>query len=186
MPVRIIGMIGVTPPAHSATLLVIEGAISPSFIVDFAQAHEAADFDMVLVGYTSSSAEGFLVAMHAAARTERLSYLIAHRPGFVAPTLFARKVATFDHLTRGRVALHVITGKTDAEQEGDGDFATQGRALPEGAGVSASDEAHLGFERLLPLKGFEVAVDIGSHVVGMQVFGPSHTHDFLVSRPAEL
>jgi alkanesulfonate monooxygenase len=63
MPVCIIGMIGVTPPAHSATLLVIEGAISPSLIVDFAQGHEAAGFDMVLVGYTSSSGEGFLVAM---------------------------------------------------------------------------------------------------------------------------
>jgi alkanesulfonate monooxygenase len=61
--------------------------------------------------------------MHAAARTQRLSYLVAHRPGFVAPTLFARKVATFDQLTRGRVALHIIIGKTDAEQEGDGDFA---------------------------------------------------------------
>jgi len=94
MPVRVIGMIGVTPPEHSSTLLVIEGAISPSFIVDFAKAHEAAGFDMALVGYTTSSAEGFLVAMHAAARTERLSYLVAHRPGFVAPTLFARKVAT--------------------------------------------------------------------------------------------
>ena len=103
--------------------LVIEGAISPSFIVDFARAHEAAGFDMALVGYTTSSAEGFLVAMHAAARTERLSYLVAHRPGFVAPTLFARKVATIDQLTGGRIALHVITGKTDAEQEGDGDFA---------------------------------------------------------------
>jgi alkanesulfonate monooxygenase SsuD/methylene tetrahydromethanopterin reductase-like flavin-dependent oxidoreductase (luciferase family) len=103
MPVRIIGMIGVAPPAQSATLLVIEGAISPSFIADFAQAHEAAGFDMVLVGYKSSSAEGFLVAMHAAARTQRLSYLIAHRPGFVAPTLFARKMATFDQLTRQHV-----------------------------------------------------------------------------------
>ena len=78
---------------------------------------------MALVGYTASWAEGFLVAMHAAARTERLSYLVAHRPGFVAPTLFARQVATFDQLTGGRIALHVITGKTDAEQEGDGDFA---------------------------------------------------------------
>ena len=77
---------------------------------------------MALVGYSSSSAEGFLVAMYAAARTERMSYLVAHRPGFVAPTLFARKVATFDQLTGGRIALHIITGKTDAEQEGDGDF----------------------------------------------------------------
>ena len=122
MPARIIGMIGVAPPTTEATLHVIEGGISPPFIAEFAQAHEAAGYDMVLVGYTSSSAEGFLVAMYAAARTERLSYLVAHRPGFVAPTLFARKVATFDQLTGGRVALHIITGKTDAEQEGDGDF----------------------------------------------------------------
>ena len=122
MPARIVGMIGVTPPSREATLLVIEGAVSPSFVVDFARAHEAAGFDMALVGYTSSSAEGFLVAMHAAARTERLHFVIAHRPGFVAPTLFARKVATFDQLTGGRLALHIITGKTDAEQEGDGDF----------------------------------------------------------------
>lgn len=122
MPVRIVGMIGVAPPAGGSTLLVIEGGISPPFVVDFARAHEAAGFDTALVGYSSSSAEGFLVAMHAAARTDRLTYLVAHRPGFVAPTLFARKVATFDHLTGGRIALHVITGKTDAEQEGDGDF----------------------------------------------------------------
>lgn len=122
MPARIIGMIGVTPPKQESTLLVIEGEISSSFVVEFAQAHEAAGFDMALVGYSSSSAEGFLVAMYAAVRTERMSYLVAHRPGFVAPTLFARKVATFDQLTGGRLALHVITGKTDAEQWGDGDF----------------------------------------------------------------
>ena len=89
MPARIIGMIGVTPPKQEATLLVIEGEISPAFVVEFAQAHEAAGFDMALVGYSSSSAEGFLVALHAASRTEQMSYLIAHRPGFVAPTLFA-------------------------------------------------------------------------------------------------
>src|SRR5215470_2480041 len=122
MPARIIGMIGVSPPQQQSTLLVIEGEISPQFIAEFAQAHEAAGFDMALVGYSSSSAEGFLVALHAAGRTERMSYLVAHRPGFVAPTLFARKVATFDQLTGGRLALNIITGKTDAEQEGDGDF----------------------------------------------------------------
>jgi alkanesulfonate monooxygenase len=123
MPVRIIGMIGVTPPTKEASLLIIEGGISPDYVVSAAQAHEAAGYDMALVGYTSSSAEGFLVAMHAAAHTQRMDYLIAHRPGFVAPTLMARKIATFDHLTRGRIALHVITGKSDAEQEGDGDFS---------------------------------------------------------------
>jgi alkanesulfonate monooxygenase len=122
MPVRIIGMIGVTPPRGDATLHVIEGGLSPTYVTEAARAHEAAGFDMVLVGYSSSSAEGFLVALHAAEHTERLGYLVAHRPGFVAPTLMARKIATFDHLTGGRLAVHIITGKTDDEQEGDGDF----------------------------------------------------------------
>lgn len=123
MPARIIGMLGVTPPKSAATLLVIEGELHPAFVADFAKAHEAAGFDMALVGYSSSSAEGFLVAQHAAQHAQSMSFLIAHRPGFVSPTLFARKVATFDHLTGGRVALHIITGKTDAEQQGDGDFS---------------------------------------------------------------
>ena len=122
MPIRIVGMIGVSPPAGDATLHVLEGGLSPDYVSQFARAHDAAGFDLALVGYTSSSAEGFLVALHAAARTERLGYLVAHRPGFVAPTLMARKIATFDHLTGGRLAVHIITGKTDEEQHGDGDF----------------------------------------------------------------
>ena len=121
MPVRLIGMIGVAPP-HGATVHVIKGGISAAYLTDFARAHERSGFDMVLVGYTSSSAEGFNVAMYAAMRTERLAYLIAHRPGLVAPTLAARKVATFDVLTEGRMALHIIAGLSDAEQRGEGDF----------------------------------------------------------------
>jgi alkanesulfonate monooxygenase len=123
MTMRIIGMIGVTPPKSDATLHIIEGGLSPHYVIEAARAHEASGFDLVLVGYSSSSAEGFLVALHAAEHTERLGYLIAHRPGFVAPTLMARKIATFDHLTGGRLAVHVITGKSDDEQEGDGDFS---------------------------------------------------------------
>jgi alkanesulfonate monooxygenase len=37
--------------------------------------------------------------------------------------LLARKIATFDHLTGGRLAVHIITGKSDDEQHGDGDFS---------------------------------------------------------------
>ena len=123
MPARIIGMVGVAPPSNAATLHVIEGGLSGAYVTEFARAHDEAGFDLALVGYSSSSAEGFLVALHAAAHTQRLGYLVAHRPGFVAPTLMARKIATFDHLTGGRLAVHIITGKTDEEQQGDGDFS---------------------------------------------------------------
>ncbi len=62
------------------------------------------------------------MAAHAAAHTQRLGLLIAHRPGFVFPTLAARQFATLDEFSGGRVAVHVITGGNDAEQRRDGDY----------------------------------------------------------------
>jgi alkanesulfonate monooxygenase len=114
-------MIGVAPPAGTA-LHVIGGGVSPSFLGAFARTHEDAGFDLVLVGYYSSSAEGFAVASYAASQTTRLGYLIAHRPGLVAPTLAARTIATFDALWGGRLAVHIIAGNSDEDMQRDGDF----------------------------------------------------------------
>lgn len=122
MGVEFIGMIGVSPEGGAARVHVIDGGISADFIVEFSRVHEAAGFDLVLVGYTSGAADGLAVAQHAAYQTTSLRYLIAHRPGFVAPTLAARKFATLDQLTGGRIAVHIITGVSDREQAGDGDF----------------------------------------------------------------
>jgi alkanesulfonate monooxygenase len=123
MPIEFIGMIGVKPEgAHGAAVHVIGGQIDPAWVRDFSQAHERAGFDKVLVGYMATSADGFAVASYAAAHTEQLGYLIAHRPGFVAPTLAARKAATLDQFSGGRVSLHIITGGSEADQARDGDF----------------------------------------------------------------
>ena len=92
------------------------------YIRDFAQAAERARFDRVLVGYFSDSPDGFLVAALAAGHTQRLGFLLAHRPGFMAPTVAARKLATLDHITGGRAAVHIITGGDDADQRRDGDY----------------------------------------------------------------
>ena len=133
--VRVVGMIGVQredPSTAGASLSVFGGSINPGgevpagvdgeYIAEFARAHEDAGFDMVLTGYSSSTPDGFEVAGYAAGATSRLGYLIAHRPGFVAPTLAARKAATLDQLTGGRIALHIISGGSDAEQRQDGDW----------------------------------------------------------------
>jgi alkanesulfonate monooxygenase len=121
VPINIIGMIGVAPVGGTA-VHVIGGGIDPGFLASFARTHEQAGFDAVLVGYSASSAEGFQVAQFCAHRTERLKFLVAHRPGFVAPTLAARTAATLDNLTEGRLWLHVITGGVDADQRRDGDW----------------------------------------------------------------
>jgi alkanesulfonate monooxygenase len=122
MPVSVIGMIGVSPP-QGAALHVIAGGISPGFLREFSQAHESAGFDRVLVGYYASSAEGFSVAGFAACHTRQLSFLIAHRPGVVSPTIAARAAATLDQLSGGRLALHIIVGNSDADQQREGDFS---------------------------------------------------------------
>lgn len=70
MSIKIVGMIGVEPPKGSALHVIGGGNVSPEFVREFAQSHEAAGFDMVLVGYHSSSAEGFNVAAYAAAHTK--------------------------------------------------------------------------------------------------------------------
>jgi alkanesulfonate monooxygenase len=99
--------------------------IDPGFTADFARAHEKAGFDRVLVGYFSFFPDGFQVAAYTLHETQRLGVLLAHRPGFVAPTVAARQFATLDQFSGGRVALHTISGANDEEQARDGDFSTK-------------------------------------------------------------
>jgi alkanesulfonate monooxygenase len=121
MPVEIIGMIATQ---EASEILPAQGApIDADFTARFARVHEEGGFDRVLIGYGTYWADGWQVANHVAHATERLKILLAHRPGFVAPTLTARQAVTFDHLAGGgRLALHIITGGDEADQRRDGDF----------------------------------------------------------------
>jgi alkanesulfonate monooxygenase len=97
-------------------------AIDRDYVKRFARAHEDAGFDRILVPYHSTDAETILTASYVASAVDRIAFMLAHRPGFVAPTLAARQFATLDQFTAGRVAIHVITGGDATEQARDGDF----------------------------------------------------------------
>ena len=99
--------------------------VDPAFVRAFCKAHEDGGFDKVLIGYSAARPDGLQVAAYAAAYTERLHFLIAHRPGFMSPTVAARAFATIDQFSEGRVAVHVITGGNDAEQRRDGDYLSK-------------------------------------------------------------
>ncbi len=122
MPINILGMIGVSAAANNATVHIVGGGIDAQYIADFSKVHEASGFDAILIGHSSSSADGFGIAQHVAYNTEKIKILLAHRPGFAAPTQAARRVATLDNLIQGRLLLHIITGGVDADQRRDGDF----------------------------------------------------------------
>ena len=120
MPVEFIGMIHTNDGSESRPQTTPQ--LDPDFTRRHAQAHEDAGFDRVLIGYGSAWPEGTQVAAYVAAHTQRLGLLIAHRPGFVFPTLAARQFATLDQFSGGRVAVHMITGGNNAEQRRDGDY----------------------------------------------------------------
>src|SRR6202020_2412027 len=127
MSIEIIGMVA-TQDVSESRGSASGPAIDADYLTRFARAHEAAGFDRVLIGYHATGPDGFAVAAHVLNATTRLKVPIAHRPGFVAPTLAARKLAALDALTGGgRVAIHHITGGDEADQQRDGDFADHDR-----------------------------------------------------------
>jgi alkanesulfonate monooxygenase len=100
-------------------------AIDREWIKKVAQAHEAGGFDRVLVAQHSTGPDSQIVVSYAAAHTQKLGFLLAHRPGFEGPALAARKLASIDNFSEGRLAVHIITGGADAEMQRDGDFLSK-------------------------------------------------------------
>lgn len=120
MSVDIIGMIQsqkqseIHPPSGPV--------VDRDYVRAFAQAHEQAGFDRILVPHHSTGPSATLTIAYAAAVTERIHFMLAHRPGFTAPTLAARQIATLDQFSGGRLGVHVISGGSDDEQKRDGDY----------------------------------------------------------------
>ncbi|MDI6024897.1 LLM class flavin-dependent oxidoreductase [Corticibacterium sp. UT-5YL-CI-8] len=123
MSVEFIGFIG--NYNASETIARSGPPIDRDFIAASAAIHENGGFDRVLLAFHANSPESILVGQHVASITRKLKLMIAHRPGFTAPTLAARQFATLDHLTDGRVSVHIITGGNDQELAQDGDNLTK-------------------------------------------------------------
>jgi alkanesulfonate monooxygenase len=120
MTIEFIGLVHTAPGSEGISSS--GPTIQPEYLTQLAQAHEASGFDRVLVAHSSASPDGFTVANQVLNATDRLGVLLAHRPGFLAPTLAARSFATIDAFHPGRIALHVISGGADADQARDGDL----------------------------------------------------------------
>lgn len=123
MPLELIGLV-----SHNAG-----GPLAPrpqtefdvDAIVSMARAQEQAGYDKVLIANSAMAPDSLTIATHVAANTTTLRMMIAHRPGFIAPTMAARMLATVDRLSDGRAAVHIIAGPSDKELEADGDFTTK-------------------------------------------------------------
>jgi alkanesulfonate monooxygenase len=113
-------------PTHgdSRYLGTTQGARAGSFDY-FKQVAIAADslgYEGVLLPTGRSCEDSWVTAASLIDATKRLKFLVALRPGLVAPTQSARMAATFDRLSGGRLLVNLVTGGDAEELEGDGLF----------------------------------------------------------------
>jgi alkanesulfonate monooxygenase len=91
------------------------------YLGQIARSAEQLGFTGVLTPTGTWCEDAWLTTAALISQTQRLKFLVAFRPGFVAPTLAAQMAATYQRLSRGRLLLNVVTGGDDAEQRRFGD-----------------------------------------------------------------
>jgi alkanesulfonate monooxygenase len=96
--------------------------LDPRYITSLSQQYEREGFDGILVAQRGYSAEVWSLSAWALAATQRIKLTASHRPGLQLPTHAARTFATLDQLSGGRIAVHIIQGFTNTEQQREGDF----------------------------------------------------------------
>jgi alkanesulfonate monooxygenase len=101
-----------------------------AYLTQVATAAELAGFDRVLVPCAFSNGNYSLAAPYVdswtlgtaiMAATRKIEVLVAHRPGFVNPGVFAQMCATADDLSGGRLALNIVTAGAPGDMEQFGD-----------------------------------------------------------------
>jgi alkanesulfonate monooxygenase len=89
--------------------------------IAFCREVEQYGIDSVLVDFSSGKPDPMVLGLALAAETERLKFMVAHRPGLMAPTLFVQQVNTFSTLAPGRITLNMVAGHSPGEQATYGD-----------------------------------------------------------------
>jgi alkanesulfonate monooxygenase len=83
---------------------------------------ESAVIDRVLVGYSSIWPHNHATAPFLLALSDKISPIVAHRPGVMSPVAAARYFATLDVLAEGRLAINVVVGGSEKDLRREGDY----------------------------------------------------------------
>jgi alkanesulfonate monooxygenase len=119
-----IPLVGATarPPALATEARAAGRRPDIEYLGQIARSAEQLGFTGVLTPTGTWCEDAWLTTAALISQTQRLKFLVAFRPGFVAPTLAAQMAATYQRLSRGRLLLNVVTGGEDAEQRRFGDY----------------------------------------------------------------
>ncbi|WP_322938271.1 LLM class flavin-dependent oxidoreductase [Nocardioides bizhenqiangii] len=93
-----------------------------AYLTQVARAAEDNGFEAALTPTGAWCEDAWLSTAMLSQTSERLKFLVAFRPGLVAPFLAAQMAGTFQNLSGGRLLLNVVTGGEPHEQRMYGDF----------------------------------------------------------------
>lgn len=93
-----------------------------AYFKQIAIAADSLGYEGVLLPTGRSCEDSWIVAASLIDATKHLKFLVALRPGLVAPSQSARMAATLDRLSGGRLLVNLVTGGDPDELAGDGQF----------------------------------------------------------------
>jgi alkanesulfonate monooxygenase len=123
---------GPAPSAHATSDRF--RAPTVGYLAQISRAAEDVGFDAVLTPTGTWCEDAWLTCAALARETERLRFMVAFRPGSIAPTLAAQMASTFQRHSGGRLLLNVVTGGERDEQARFGDH------LPKAERYARADE----------------------------------------------
>ena len=91
------------------------------YLAQVALAAEGLGFTGMLTPTGSWCQDAWLTTAALLARTDRIKFLVAFRPGALTPTLAAQMAVTYQQISRGRLLLNIVTGGDPVEQARFGD-----------------------------------------------------------------
>jgi alkanesulfonate monooxygenase len=87
-----------------------------------ARTAEQMGFTGVLTPTGTYCEDSWLVTAALIRETRTLKFLVAFRPGVIAPTLSAQMASTYQRISNGRLLINIVTGGDPAEQRSFGDW----------------------------------------------------------------
>lgn len=96
--------------------------VNYNYCKQIAQAVDELGYNGVLIPTGKSCEDSWIVASSLLSATEKLKFLVAVRPGLMAPSFAARMAATLDRFSNGRLLINVVAGGDPVELAGDGQF----------------------------------------------------------------
>lgn len=90
------------------------------YIKQLGVATDTLGYDGVLIPTGRLCEDPWIVATSLISITQKLKFLVALRPGLLQPSLAARMTSSFDRLSKGRLAINLVTGGDSRELKGDG------------------------------------------------------------------